>query len=77
MSWIDGFLYFCLGVFFLKIIRAFTDLRIVTGRTLEEFSFFDRRTLRRCLHMSSMAYKKPSEEEKKKEKGLKLEMFNN
>ena len=69
MSWIDGILYFFLGVLFIKIIQAFTDLRIVTGRTLEEFSFFDRRTLRKCLHLSSMAYKKPSEEEKQKEKG--------
>ena len=50
-----------LGVFLVKFIQAFTQLRIVTGRKLDEFSYFDRRIIRRCLQMSAIAYKNGDE----------------
>ena len=53
----DACYYIIVGIFLLKFVQAFTQLRIVTGRKLDEFSYFDRRIIRRCLHMSAIAYK--------------------
>ena len=39
-----------------KFYQACTDLRIVSGRDLVEFSLEDQKMIKRCLEMSSMAY---------------------
>lgn len=52
----DNFLVFVAGMFLVKFTHAF-DLRSVTGRKLQDFPYFDRRTLRKCIQLSHIAYR--------------------
>ena len=52
----ENFLVFVAGIFLDKFINAF-DLRSVTGRKLQDFPYFDRRTLRKCIQLSHIAYR--------------------